>query len=47
MTRVSWLLPYVQTPIVLERAGIIKGKKVTSYPGWEGDLKDGIYEEER
>ncbi|NLV88770.1 MAG: DJ-1/PfpI family protein [Tissierellia bacterium] len=34
-------------PIVLERAGIIKGKKVTSYPGFEGDLKDGIYEEER
>ena len=32
-------------PIVLQRAGIIKGKKVTSYPGFEDDLKDGIYEE--
>lgn len=34
-------------PIVLERAGIIKGKKVTSYPGFEGDLKDSIYEEDK
>ena len=33
-------------PIVLERAGIIKGKKVTSYPGFEGELKDGKYIEE-
>lgn len=28
-------------PIVLERAGIIKGKNLTSYPGFEEDLKDG------
>lgn len=28
-------------PIVFERAGIIKGKKITSYPGFEDDLKDG------
>lgn len=33
-------------PIVLERAGIIKGKKVTSYPGFEEDLKEGIYKED-
>ncbi len=33
-------------PIVFERAGIIKGRKVTSYPGFAGDLKDAIYEEE-
>ncbi|HEY8362738.1 MAG TPA: DJ-1 family glyoxalase III [Tissierellaceae bacterium] len=32
-------------PIVLERAGIIKGKRVTSYPGFEDELKGGIYEE--
>ncbi|MCK9444299.1 MAG: DJ-1/PfpI family protein [Tissierellaceae bacterium] len=33
-------------PIVLERAGIIRDKKVTSYPGFSGDLKDSIYDEE-
>lgn len=33
-------------PIVLQRAGIIQGKKVTSYPGFEDDLKDGIYKDE-
>ncbi|WP_353095945.1 DJ-1 family glyoxalase III [Tissierella praeacuta] len=33
-------------PIVLEKAGIIKEKKVTSYPGFEGDLKDGVYIEQ-
>lgn len=33
-------------PIVLEKAGIIKGKNITSYPGFEGELKDGIYREE-
>lgn len=30
-------------PIVLERAGVINGKNVTSYPGFEDDLKNGIY----
>lgn len=33
-------------PIVLERAGVIKGKKITSYPGFEDTLKDGVYIEE-
>lgn len=33
-------------PIVLERAGILRDKKVTSYPGFSGDLKDSIYDEE-
>ena len=33
-------------PMVLERAGVIKGKKVTSYPGYEDVLKDSIYQEE-
>lgn len=33
-------------PVVLQQAGIIKDKKVTSYPGFEGELKDGIYKEE-
>ena len=33
-------------PIVLEKAGIIKGKKVTSYPGFEEQLKDGNYTED-
>lgn len=32
-------------PIVLERAGLLDGKKVTSYPGFEEDLKDSIYQE--
>lgn len=33
-------------PIVLERAGIIAGRKVTSYPGFSGYLKGSIYEED-
>lgn len=33
-------------PIVLQRAGIIKGKEVTSYPGFEEDLKESIYKED-
>ncbi|NLV76015.1 MAG: DJ-1/PfpI family protein [Tissierellia bacterium] len=33
-------------PIVLERAGILKGKKVTSYPGFEDDLKESSYKED-
>ncbi len=32
-------------PIVLQRAGILKDKKVTSYPGFNNDLKEGIYKE--
>ena len=32
-------------PIVLERAKVIGGKKVTSYPGFEGDLPNSIYKE--
>mgnify|MGYP001469316834 CR=1 FL=1 len=32
-------------PIVLQRAGILKGKEVTSYPGFENDLREGIYKE--
>lgn len=33
-------------PIVLERAGIIEGKRITSYPGFEDVLIEGIYKEE-
>jgi 4-methyl-5(b-hydroxyethyl)-thiazole monophosphate biosynthesis len=33
-------------PIVLERAGIIKDKEITSYPGFEDDLKNGVYIEQ-
>lgn len=33
-------------PIVLQRAGILKGKEVTSYPGFDNDLKDGKYKED-
>ena len=32
-------------PIVLDRAGIIKGKGVTSYPGFEDQLNDVLYKE--
>lgn len=32
-------------PIVLERAGVIRGKKVTSYPGFEEELVDCQYVE--
>ncbi len=30
-------------PISLQKAGIIKGKKFTCYPGFEDQLTDGIY----
>ncbi|MCR1975838.1 DJ-1/PfpI family protein [Clostridium sporogenes] len=33
-------------PIVLSKANIIKGKEVTSYPGFEEDLKEGLYKED-
>lgn len=33
-------------PIVLDRAGIIKGKKVTSYPGFEDKLEGSKYTED-
>lgn len=34
-------------PIVLERAGVIEGKKVTSYPGFEDQLTSGIYQQKK
>lgn len=34
-------------PIVLAEAGIITGKKITSYPGFEDELKGCDYKEER
>ena len=33
-------------PIVLQRAGIVKGKEITSYPGFDNDLKESIYKED-
>ncbi len=33
-------------PIVLERADIIKGKNITSYPGFDKELKSGNYIEQ-
>ncbi len=33
-------------PIVLERAGIIQGKRITSYPGFKKQLPGGAYQEE-
>ena len=33
-------------PIVLQRAGILKDKEVTSYPGFEDDLMESIYKED-
>lgn len=33
-------------PIVLEKAGVLKEKKVTSYPGFEGELKESTYLED-
>lgn len=33
-------------PIVLEKAKVIDGKKVTSYPGFEKELQSSIYKEE-
>lgn len=32
-------------PIVLERAGVIEGKEITSYPGFEDQLKSGNYKQ--
>lgn len=34
-------------PIVLERAGILKDKETTSYPGFEDQLEGAIYKEDR
>ena len=33
-------------PIVLQRAGILSGKEITSYPGFDNDLKESIYKED-
>lgn len=33
-------------PIVLQKAGIIDGKQVTSYPGFENELRGASYSEE-
>lgn len=33
-------------PIILEKAGIIKGKDITSYPGFENDLRDANYKDD-
>jgi len=33
-------------PIILEKAGIIEGKDLTSYPGFEEDLRVGNYKED-
>lgn len=33
-------------PIVLEEAGILEGRKITSYPGFEGEFKNSQYREE-
>ncbi|MGI6537570.1 MAG: DJ-1 family glyoxalase III [Caldicoprobacterales bacterium] len=33
-------------PIVLAKAGIIEGKKVTSYPGFEDKLAKAVYQEQ-
>ena len=33
-------------PVVLERAGIIEGKKITSYPGYQDKLPGAIYQEQ-
>lgn len=33
-------------PIVLQKAGIIDGKRVTSYPGFENELRGANYSEE-
>lgn len=33
-------------PIVLASAGIIKGKNITSYPGFEEDLKEAYYSQD-
>ena len=34
-------------PIVLEEAGVIEGKNMTSYPGFEENLKSANYKEEK
>ena len=34
-------------PIVLERAGLLENKKVTSYPGFESEFSNSIYLEEK
>ena len=34
-------------PIVLEEAGVIEGKNITSYPGFEEQLSSGNYKEDK
>lgn len=34
-------------PIVLEKAGILSGKKATSYPGFDSEMKSAIYKTDR
>ena len=34
-------------PVALAAAGILEGKRVTSYPGFEGELKGALFCEER
>ncbi len=34
-------------PIVLEEAGIIKNRQITSYPGFESQLKSSVYKTDR
>ena len=33
-------------PIVLKKAGVIEGKSITSYPGFEDQLSGGIYQQQ-
>ncbi len=33
-------------PIVLEKAGLLKNKEYTSYPGYDNELTSGIYKED-
>lgn len=35
------------SPIVLQQAGVIKGKPFTCYPGFEGQVSDGQFQDQR
>lgn len=43
----KWLAAICAAPSVLGRMSLLKGKRVTSYPGYESQLIGAVYSEER
>lgn len=39
----GWMAAICAAPLILGRRGLVRGKKVTCYPGFEGELTGGDY----